>query len=148
MRRAVAPAPSTASSSTSTSCSGRASPLTCTRVAAGRASRKYRSTVVSQQIHVSAAYQVGLGDAERGQQAEGHRLSVRRGLWLRQDDLELEKRAQPFDLIEMNAGVLDQVQAAALSNATDDAEGTTQRLARSEERRVGKECRSRWSPYH
>ena len=22
------------------------------------------------------------------------------------------------------------------------------RLARSEERRVGKECRSRWSPYH
>src|SRR5438093_9577450 len=24
----------------------------------------------------------------------------------------------------------------------------TQMLARSEERRVGKECRSRWSPYH
>ena len=23
-----------------------------------------------------------------------------------------------------------------------------QKLARSEERRVGKECRSRWSPYH
>ena len=23
-----------------------------------------------------------------------------------------------------------------------------ERLARSEERRVGKECRSRWSPYH
>src|SRR2546430_16818979 len=26
--------------------------------------------------------------------------------------------------------------------------GETQRLPRSEERRVGKECRSRWSPYH
>src|SRR5256886_8994600 len=26
--------------------------------------------------------------------------------------------------------------------------GKRQRLARSEERRVGKECRSRWSPYH
>ena len=25
---------------------------------------------------------------------------------------------------------------------------TIQELARSEERRVGKECRSRWSPYH
>ena len=25
---------------------------------------------------------------------------------------------------------------------------TLERLARSEERRVGKECRSRWSPYH
>ena len=35
----------------------------------------------------------------------------------------------------------------------DDARGTTlaaasSREARSEERRVGKECRSRWSPYH
>src|SRR3712207_6928170 len=26
--------------------------------------------------------------------------------------------------------------------------GDLDRLARSEERRVGKECRSRWSPYH
>ena len=26
--------------------------------------------------------------------------------------------------------------------------GDGERLARSEERRVGKECRSRWSPYH
>ena len=30
-----------------------------------------------------------------------------------------------------------------------DVEGiTNKRLSRSEERRVGKECRSRWSPYH
>ena len=26
--------------------------------------------------------------------------------------------------------------------------GNTKGIARSEERRVGKECRSRWSPYH
>ena len=26
--------------------------------------------------------------------------------------------------------------------------GQMERLSRSEERRVGKECRSRWSPYH
>ena len=35
---------------------------------------------------------------------------------------------------------------------TDDAvywvPATTDPAARSEERRVGKECRSRWSPYH
>ena len=28
------------------------------------------------------------------------------------------------------------------------ADGTVTRVLRSEERRVGKECRSRWSPYH
>ena len=27
-------------------------------------------------------------------------------------------------------------------------DGSTDPSARSEERRVGKECRSRWSPYH
>ena len=30
----------------------------------------------------------------------------------------------------------------------DPARGRVQRHRRSEERRVGKECRSRWSPYH
>ena len=30
----------------------------------------------------------------------------------------------------------------------DGGEGTVEALTRSEERRVGKECRSRWSPYH
>src|SRR5256885_5429277 len=29
-----------------------------------------------------------------------------------------------------------------------DGEGKVVHLGRSEERRVGKECRSRWSPYH
>ena len=31
---------------------------------------------------------------------------------------------------------------------TNDNENTTTQNLRSEERRVGKECRSRWSPYH
>src|SRR2546430_6394206 len=31
---------------------------------------------------------------------------------------------------------------------SDDARATSPRASRSEERRVGKECRSRWSPYH
>ena len=30
----------------------------------------------------------------------------------------------------------------------NDAEITVEDITRSEERRVGKECRSRWSPYH
>ena len=32
--------------------------------------------------------------------------------------------------------------------ALDEALGCQVYLKRSEERRVGKECRSRWSPYH
>ena len=35
----------------------------------------------------------------------------------------------------------------ALVNMVDDG-GSTGQTTRSEERRVGKECRSRWSPYH
>ena len=31
---------------------------------------------------------------------------------------------------------------------TMEPDGTLRPAARSEERRVGKECRSRWSPYH
>src|SRR3712207_2796529 len=33
-------------------------------------------------------------------------------------------------------------------NAVDRVRGHLGELSRSEERRVGKECRSRWSPYH
>ena len=36
------------------------------------------------------------------------------------------------------------VQACALK----EFRGMVDKLRRSEERRVGKECRSRWSPYH
>ena len=35
-----------------------------------------------------------------------------------------------------------------LSTAIDASEELADALCRSEERRVGKECRSRWSPYH
>src|SRR5260221_10382042 len=43
--------------------------------------------------------------------------------------------------------------AAVITHAVSDVRPQTQRRAghrqkRSEERRVGKECRSRWSPYH
>ena len=32
--------------------------------------------------------------------------------------------------------------------AAEFSKGLTKAVLRSEERRVGKECRSRWSPYH
>jgi len=37
---------------------------------------------------------------------------------------------------------------AAVFDASGRRYGLLGQLARSEERRVGKECRSRWSPYH
>ena len=40
------------------------------------------------------------------------------------------------------------LQDCTLVKAAEDAASATYRLQRSEERRVGKECRSRWSPYH
>ena len=35
-----------------------------------------------------------------------------------------------------------------ISNYADDIKSDKRYQVRSEERRVGKECRSRWSPYH
>src|SRR5256885_14120757 len=44
-------------------------------------------------------------------------------------------------------GVIDRLTARGLTETSPDPEDG-RRLLRSEERRVGKECRSRWSPYH
>ena len=47
------------------------------------------------------------------------------------------------------AGLLVKVAKGFASTATLEKDGKTCDLRkRSEERRVGKECRSRWSPYH
>ena len=40
------------------------------------------------------------------------------------------------------------VQASTLKNKITFVKSYSQPMLRSEERRVGKECRSRWSPYH
>ena len=40
------------------------------------------------------------------------------------------------------------VEEASVDNEVENTESVDNIQARSEERRVGKECRSRWSPYH
>src|ERR1035438_6330966 len=51
-----------------------------------------------------------------------------------------------------NSNAQDTSQAPAQNNGANTSDnsvqGTGQNGRRSEERRVGKECRSRWSPYH
>src|SRR3712207_7367229 len=57
------------------------------------------------------------------------------------------------DLVERQTGRLPVLLAVAAvgvdwAGGEDAAVGTVRPTLRSEERRVGKECRSRWSPYH
>src|SRR5256886_17050996 len=54
-------------------------------------------------------------------------IALHHGLWLKAEPLSAE------DARELEPALSDELEAAVL---------------RSEERRVGKECRSRWSPYH
>ena len=51
-------------------------------------------------------------------------------------------------LTDTNDGSLDFVYHSTVKKVTEDYENLGFNTARSEERRVGKECRSRWSPYH
>src|SRR5256885_13563329 len=46
------------------------------------------------------------------------------------------------------AGVQREMQAVRMSMPAAELAALEAHVARSEERRVGKECRSRWSPYH
>ena len=58
---------------------------------------------------------------------------------------KLAKQADGAVTVRMGNTVL----LATVCGAKDAAPGTDfMPLQRSEERRVGKECRSRWSPYH
>src|SRR2546425_7980918 len=50
-------------------------------------------------------------------------------------------------LIDAVQALVDQQAIAELATDADEVRGAVAR-GRSEERRVGKECRSRWSPYH
>ena len=57
------------------------------------------------------------------------------------------REALKKDLIDILA-VFEQAGYETSAYATTPAPNSARDEARSEERRVGKECRSRWSPYH
>ena len=57
--------------------------------------------------------------------------------------------AKEIELADKYENIGAQIVKEAASKTSDVAgDGTTTATVRSEERRVGKECRSRWSPYH
>src|SRR6266478_8523130 len=52
------------------------------------------------------------------------------------------------DLPSLGRGGAAGISAGCVSGRGNSARSTSIETRRSEERRVGKECRSRWSPYH
>ena len=64
---------------------------------------------------------------------------------LRPDGQSARRRLRYGD-IDVRSKVLPNLKAAIAASGLES--GMTISLTRSEERRVGKECRSRWSPYH
>src|SRR5258708_38610923 len=48
----------------------------------------------------------------------------------------------------VSADISDFIARATIKNISPEVRETAKLHLRSEERRVGKECRSRWSPYH
>ena len=56
-----------------------------------------------------------------------------------------------FELVEFNLSDKEHLiflENMIKSDGSELISGDIKRFVRSEERRVGKECRSRWSPYH
>ena len=76
---------------------------------------------------------------------------------LRKENLRLQERVDTIDRLMTVAGGILRGQVRAVRRKKKPGEGGgdepedpdgAARCKRSEERRVGKECRSRWSPYH
>ena len=67
-----------------------------------------------------------------------------------QDKILLCKRAiEPrYGLWTLPAGFMENDESLEQAAERESLEEANANLSRSEERRVGKECRSRWSPYH
>ena len=62
--------------------------------------------------------------------------------------VEIDKLMRRLDLYRHARDSVDVQDARTRAALKAYAAGVNARLSRSEERRVGKECRSRWSPYH
>src|SRR5258707_8854009 len=72
-------------------------------------------------------------------------ISIPRRLLLSMDAEGAEESRQAR---ESGAGVAKADQEVPIHGESERLVDVRARLFRSEERRVGKECRSRWSPYH
>src|SRR3989442_462979 len=81
------------------------------------------------------------GDPEPARDRVGHGLHVERRSQVEDDHL-LSSVELLFQLVRRDPGDSEKPEKAAPPSVLDDD------IRRSEERRVGKECRSRWSPYH
>ena len=82
-------------------------------------------------------------DGSKGEYASKEMIQAHEGLfgmesqmWERIEENDLDYADEDFGAFQEPMSVIDQEEALKLYDA------------RSEERRVGKECRSRWSPYH
>src|SRR2546427_9249186 len=62
--------------------------------------------------------------------------------------IPLEERRRDKKRKKGKKAVDQEVIAQNISRTLTSMKGAPARKSRSEERRVGKECRSRWSPYH
>ena len=62
--------------------------------------------------------------------------------------ITLPRLAGVRDWIAADTAAQEVIGAIAVARSAAVMQGTRSRAVRSEERRVGKECRSRWSPYH
>src|SRR2546430_13643965 len=87
-----------------------------------------------------------------GQELRGASSDAARemGVWLDQRLYDLRLRASPYVVSDNLARTTGRSAAQALVRLRDYLNSIRQNLPghRSEERRVGKECRSRWWPYH
>src|SRR2546429_6071907 len=71
-------------------------------------------------------------------------ISRVRKLFRRKPRLEMPPHARPGKIVKVRRHAVCRQNRQPLASRVDERHHG----ARSEERRVGKECRSRWSPYH
>ena len=74
-------------------------------------------------------------------------VELRKGKMSEEECRKLLKQANYFGTMLVKMGYADALLGGATYSTADTVRPALQ-IIRSEERRVGKECRSRWSPYH
>ena len=87
---------------------------------------------------------------EEEKQDDGNHEGANQAGFLQVADREIDEIRLPVSLSEFDSVGLGELQfGEGILDPLRQSEGIEARgLGRSEERRVGKECRSRWSPYH